>query len=108
MSEEIKEELRDEKKCNCDKKELNRFLLTILGSFLGCLVALCLYGATVKPQPPQPAPMPCALNKMHNPGIVEHNGPHHDFHRKDFRRDFKGPQKFDRNNVIPPVKPETK
>lgn len=52
------EEIKNEKHvCNCEKKELCRFLLTILGSFLGCLVALCLFSAVNKPQPPVP-PMP--------------------------------------------------
>ena len=50
-NEEIKTETKG---CNCDKKELSRFLLVILGSFLGCLVALCLFSAVKKPQPPMP------------------------------------------------------
>ena len=52
MTEEIKEVSVEEPKK--EKKEFmsdeyKRFLLTILASFLGCLVALCLYGATIKP-----------------------------------------------------------
>lgn len=50
-NEEIKTETKG---CNCDKKELSRFLLMILGSFFGCLLALCLFSAVKKPQPPMP------------------------------------------------------
>lgn len=59
MTEEIKnEEIKDEK-CKCDKKALKIFLLNILGSFLGCLVALCVFSAAVRPQLPPPPQMPC-------------------------------------------------
>lgn len=37
--------------------DFKNFLLTILASFLGCLVALCLYSAATKP-PAKPCPMP--------------------------------------------------
>lgn len=58
MTEEIKnEEIKDEK-CKCDKKALKIFLLNILGSFLGCLVALCVFSAAVRPQLPPPPQMP--------------------------------------------------
>jgi hypothetical protein len=57
MAEEIKTEIvEDKKECKC-RKELKLFLLMILGSFLGCLVALTLFTASIKPQAPQP-PMP--------------------------------------------------
>jgi hypothetical protein len=58
MTEEIKNEVLEEKKeCKC-RKELKMFLLTILGSFLGCLVALTLFTAAIKPQPPMPQQLP--------------------------------------------------
>ncbi len=58
MTEEIKQEI-----CNCEKwtigPEFKQFLLTILASFLGCIVALCLYSAAIKPKHcPCPPPPP--------------------------------------------------
>ena len=64
-NEEIKTETKG---CNCDKKELSRFLLMILGSFFGCLLALCLFSAVKKPQPPIP------IMPMMPPQVV---APHH-------------------------------
>ena len=52
------EEIKEEKKC-CSK-DLKTFLLMILASFLGTLVALCIYSAATKPQIP-PCPM---MHKM--------------------------------------------
>ncbi|MBO6088117.1 hypothetical protein J6P92_07240 [bacterium] len=81
MSDEIKEE----KKCNCCiSEDYKRFLLTILASFLGCLVALCLYGAATKPQIP---PQPCPLIRMEAPNFGHHRGNHPEFnHRKTDKR----------------------
>ena len=58
MTEEIKEELKEQKTkiCNCDGTCIKVFLLGILASFFGCLLALLLFSATVKPKMP-PAPM---------------------------------------------------
>ena len=54
MSEEIKEEQKNEK-CECKGKCVKVFLLGVLASFFGCLVALCLFAAATKPvMPPQP------------------------------------------------------
>lgn len=57
MTEEIKQET-----CNCEKwsvgPEFKQFLLMILASFLGCLIALCLYSAAIKPQKHCPCPPP--------------------------------------------------
>jgi len=108
MGEEIREELNEEKRCNCDKKDLKRFLLTILGSFLGCLVALCLYGAAIKPQQPQ-IPCPCAIHKMQNHGMHEFDRQkihHQNFHKPDMKKDFQGPQKFGKDTI--PTRPEMK
>ncbi len=71
MTEEIKNENRD-----C----LKGFLLMVLASFLGTLVALCLFSAAVKPQfPPQPMMQgPCPIQKMHHPNF---NKRHENFER---------------------------
>ena len=97
MTEEIKnEEIKDEK-CKCDKKELKIFLLNILGSFLGCLVALCVFSAAVRPQLPPPTQMPCHR--------MEHARFHHEigrppenikrFERRKFNKHFEERQ-FDK------------
>ena len=101
----------EEKKCNCEKKELCRFLQTILGSFLGCLVALCLYGAAVKPQPPQPCPMfpprfeaprPYHFDAHRPRGEFKcHKMKKHNFDKK--RGENRGPK-----HPVPPVKKEVK
>ena len=58
MTEEIKEERTNRGQWSISP-DFARFLLTILASFLGCLVALCLYGAAVKPAlNPCPVPPP--------------------------------------------------
>lgn len=96
MTEEIREEKHT---CGCEKRELKRFLLTILGSFLGCLVALCLYGATIKPQPPI----------MPHPPRMEKVGFHHQFkgpQRGDFHRMKRPPEGI--HKQLPPRAPEKK
>lgn len=103
MTEEIKNE--EVKECKCDKKALKIFLLNILGSFLGCLVALCVFSAAVKPQLPPPPQMPCP--RMEQPGF------HHQFgKRPEGMRNFEGKRFEKRIDVrqIPPEfqKPETK
>ncbi len=103
MSDEIKEE---KKECKCSK-ELKMFLLTILGSFLGCLVALCLFTAAVKPQTQPPHPAPC-------PRVEAPRLPHDISIRKEFRHDVVRPDnarpdfRGERPNQKPPVKPEQK
>ena len=53
------EELKNEKKeCGCEKRALVKFLLLVFASFIGTLIALCLYGASIKPQPPVPVMPP--------------------------------------------------
>lgn len=82
------EEIREEKKtCNCDKRELRRFLLTILGSFLGCLVALCLFGAVNKPQSPVVPPCPPCPPRFEAPMPPHHLDCPCMHHRGDFRPD---------------------
>lgn len=83
-NEEIKTETKE---CNCDKKELSRFLLVILGSFLGCLVALCLFSAVNKPQPPRPMPM--MPPQFAAPAPHHHMDCHCRHHHGDFRPDKK-------------------
>ena len=55
MSEEIKEE--QSKKCECQGKCIKVFLLGILASFIGCLLALCIFSAATKPKFPPPMMM---------------------------------------------------
>ena len=111
MSDEIREEINEEYRCNCDKKELKRFLLTILGSFLGCLVALCLYGAVVKPQPPAPKmPCPCGVHKMQRgecPKFDHNREARPDFHRIKHQKHDKNFSPIP-NQPTPPSRPETK
>jgi len=113
MTDEINTEIKEEKRCGCDKKALKIFLLNILGSFLGCLVALCLYNAAVRPQmPPCPMKAPCPIQQMHH---QKDFGQHKDFrgHKPEFKKDFKG-NKIERGVVDtqrpqPPVqRPEQK
>lgn len=96
MADEIKEEkviISKEYKC---------FLLNILGSFLGCLVALCLFSAAVKPQTPPPIPCHCQKMMHHKqfPGDFKGNKMHKNFEGKKF--DKQVPPEFQK----PPVKPE--
>ena len=94
------EEIKEEKKCQCCiSPEYKQFLLTILAAFLGCLVALCLYSAAVKPKMPTPPPYgfggPCPIHKMQ-------------MHHPRFERGFDGPHKFKhkqfKNREVKPIK----
>lgn len=108
MTDEIKEEIKEEKKCNCCiSADYKRFLLTILASFVGCLIALCLYNASVKPPMP---PQPCPIVRMEVPQFEHHRGPHPNFEHKKFdkkfeHKNFDGPQKKFHDQK-PPVKPQ--
>jgi len=87
MTEEIKQE-KKEQKCEC--KELKAFLLMILASFLGALVALCIYGAATRPQlPPPMINQPCPIQKFHK-NNHHFDGERHQINRADKdRKDFK-------------------
>jgi hypothetical protein len=108
MADEIKNEINEEKKeCRC-RKELKLFLLMILGSFLGCLVALTLFTAAIKPNvPPAPQPQmqpPCQRIE----GIRQRpdmGAPRGGEFRQDKIREHKGGERPDQK---PPVKPEQK
>ena len=103
MSEEIKEEQKTEKcecsgKCKCVKV----FLLGVLASFLGCLIALCLFTAATRPKMP---PMPLCPMMFGPPQAQQfHHGkfPPRNFKkmrpefRKEFRDEFRG-EKFQKN-----------
>ncbi len=70
MTEETKNEIVQRSKWSISP-EFGNFLLTILASFLGCLVALCLYSAAVRPlmKPcPLPPPPPRFEAPMHHRG----------------------------------------
>ena len=98
MSEEIKEELKEEKCKKCDGKCVKVFLLGILASFLGCLLALLIFSAATRPKMP-PAPMmfgpPRAQQvQMFHPEKFRHGefrGP-----KSEFRHKFRG-EKFKKN-----------
>ena len=85
MSEEIKEELKQktDKKCECTGKCIKVFLLGIFASFLGCLLALLIFGAATKPKMP-PAPM------MFGPPQAQQSQMFH--HGKFKHGEFKGPE----------------
>ena len=93
MSEEIKEEQKKEKcecsgKCKCVKV----FLLGILASFLGCILALLIFSAATKPSIP-PSPMmfgPPHAQQFHH-GKFKHG--HFKKMRPEFRKEFRG-EKF--------------
>lgn len=67
MSEEIKEEVNVQKqeKCKCTGKCIKVFLLGILASFLGCLIALCLFSAIKRP------PMPPKVMRFGPPPVQQ-------------------------------------
>ncbi len=75
MTEEIKEEQVKPNQWSISP-DFRNFLLTILASFFGCLVALCLYNATIRP-PVKPCPCPA------KPPV--YGAPYH--HRGEFRPD---------------------
>ena len=83
MTDEIKTE---KKECCC--KELKGFLLTILASFLGCLVALCLYSAATKPQlPPPMIKSQCPIQQFEHHRHFMNGEPGIKHFNKDFRGD---------------------
>lgn len=96
MTEEIKE---NEKQCNCClSPEYKQFLATILASFLGCLVALCLYSAATRPQlPPCNCSGPCPV-KMHK----FHKGfPEQQFKKENFHKHRIAPDKMNKEHKPP-------
>ena len=93
------EEIKNEKKeCGCEKKALVKFLLIVLASFIGALIALCLYGASIKPHPPAPVVPPKfeaqAPQQNHNSGGCGCKK----------QADVKQDARPDRPDVKPPVK----
>lgn len=103
MTEEIKQE-------NCKREtwtispDFGKFLLTILASFLGCLIALCLYSAAVKPsfKPCNVPPPPRFEAPMHHRGEFRPDCPY-----KKHKMHAQGPEK---NKINKPDKkaPEVK
>ena len=78
--------------------EYKRFLLTILASFLGCLVALCLYGATIKPTFSPPPINPYYQMQRFDHGKFYKKPPCHKFkgEKRGYYRNFKR-EKFHKN-----------
>ena len=110
MSEEIKEELNETKtkKCECDGKCIKVFLLGILASFFGCLMALLLFTAATKPKMP-PAPMmfaPPQAQQFHHAKLNHGKFKHGEFkgQRPDFCPNFKGENS--RRGIDRPMDPE--
>ncbi len=109
MTEEIKEEKQEKFVLSPDLKQ---FLLTILASFLGCLVALCLYSSAVKPKFKHcPPPPPRFEAVRHFDGYqaippkrdFRPDRPHHKHHRLDAPSPM-GPQSpLDKPNNQPPA-----
>ena len=101
MTEELKQE---EKCCKCECKELLAKLAIITaGSFIGCLLALCVFNTFANPQLPPPPAKP-AIQQHHfqqppTDGRFDKHGKFHPYmnksegfkkhHQKDFKKDFK-------------------
>lgn len=83
MTEEIKQEVKEEKqcKCICCSEGFKDFLKIALGSFVGVFFALSLFAALHKPPMP---PCPFGPNMMRPPihcGQHFNRGPRGDFHK---------------------------
>ena len=102
----MSDEIKDEKKCcNCYyvSDGYKRFLVGMLSSFIGCLVALSLYHGGLYPQTPPP---PCSCHKYEVVEFdeypeIEHQKMHGQFEHKKFAGEHK---KFEHKK--PPVKKE--
>lgn len=124
MSEEINTDIQEEKKeekkcdcgcdCNCKCEVLKAFLLVVFGSFLGCLVALCLFGALVKPKmPPVPLQMfgPAPFQQVEHGKFNHQKGMKPDFKKKDFdgrpdMKNFRGGMPPSKAEFKHPEKPD--
>ncbi len=99
MTEEIKQETENNSKWSISP-DFAKFLLTIAASFIGCLVALCLFTAAIRP-PERPCPP-----AMH----LRYDAPYYDGHRE-FKPDHphkKHKIEAKKNDIKPPVKKEIK
>ena len=96
MTEEIKTEEKKECECGCDCKceALKKFLLMVLASFLGTLVALCLFTAAIKPKmPPMPQMRGPVPMQQFEHGKFDHNRggrPNVRIRRIDANQNFEG------------------
>ena len=109
MTDEIKEEIKEEKecKCFCRSEGVRKFLIVALGTFVGMYAAMSLFAATHKP------PM-MKRHCMHRPPI-EHRadfarGPQGDMHRVKFdKQRFERKSPFERDfQKDAPVRPEVR
>ena len=112
MTEEIKAEIQEKEKeekcgCGCKCEALKAFLLVVFGSFLGCLVALCLFSAAMKPKmPPMPPKMlaPAPFHQVEHGKLGSQKGMRHEFKE----RDFEGRPDMKNFEGMPPNKGEFK
>ena len=94
MAEEEKNnsEVKSEKECNCCCycKEIKKFLGIVLASFIGCLIALLVFGAVAKPKFPPPMPMggQPQFNQMHHGHFDRHPDRHFKFKGENFDKKF--------------------
>ena len=121
MSEELK---NNEKCCNCNCEEiLKKLAITCTGSFIGCLLALCVFSALTRPMLPPP---PCAqiANRIppasatfdrpqrHHHKMGKKEFKHHKFDKKrEFNKEGKRPDKWEKRPDRPdrgdrPQKPQ--
>ena len=80
MTDEIKNEEKNECKCFCKSKEFKKFLITSLGTFVGVYCALSLFAALHRPPmmphhaytfPGMRYGCPCKMIKHHNHHFVK-------------------------------------
>ncbi len=74
------EENKEQKICPwCVGRDYKIFLANIFGAFVGCLLALCLYNASVNTQPRviyETAPCPCEVEHFDNFQCEKGKKPH--------------------------------
>ncbi len=85
MTEEVKDEIREEKTEECVCKIVKKILIIALGSFLGCLVALFVFKAAVKPKfPPMPMKAPFEVQQIEHGKFQHHKGMRPEMRGKNF------------------------
>lgn len=102
MSEEMKnEELKKEHKhCTCGCDTFQKLAVITAGSFIGCILALCVFNSFSKPPipAPAPAPIPMQIQQPIPPIQGECNRQEFRHHKKLDKKDIKRP---DREATLP-------